>query len=382
MRNLIFASGLLVAVAAISWPVAGQQAGTTQVTAASSALSPAQQTAVTAMTSSLATLSQAATTARTGLNSAAFGGNAAAIQANVEALAAAELALANARAAAFESLQASANKLAPDQIPGLIQQVAGGRRGAAPAPQVAPGTVGPKEGGAGDRPLPEMKPVVWAPGKPRVLMIGGGSSHPYNDVYNPLDTAILEAVGYTVNYTEDRDQASAELKGADVAILSVNRRYFDAPEYRKALSEFVAAGKGIVLLHAGVWRMWPEWNEFYGQVVGGWATSHDRLGPFSVTVTEPTHPVMKDVPAKFDVVDELYHMNAEPQSTQTGTAAIQILAQTQPSARYMQPHAAVWVVNNPTARIVGITLGHDERVHNLPAFKTLLANAVRWTSKK
>jgi len=31
---------------------------------------------------------------------------------------------------------------------------------------------------------------------------------------------------------------------------------------------------------------------------------------------------------------------------------------------------------------VGITLGHDQRVHDLDAFKTLLANAVRWTSGK
>jgi hypothetical protein len=33
------------------------------------------------------------------------------------------------------------------------------------------------------------------------------------------------------------------------------------------------------------------------------------------------------------------------------------------------------------ARIVGITIGHDERVHRLDAFKTLLANAVRWTAR-
>ena len=36
---------------------------------------------------------------------------------------------------------------------------------------------------------------------------------------------------------------------------------------------------------------------------------------------------------------------------------------------------------HPTARIVGITLGHDERVHDLAAFKTLLANAVRWVAR-
>ena len=257
---------------------------------------------------------------------------------------------------------------APAQAPG---------RGALP-----PGTVGPKEGGRGDAPLPETKPIVWVAGKTRVLMVGGGSSHPYGTVYNPLDTAILESAGYAVQYTEDRDQAAAELGKADIALLSVNRRYFDAPEYRKALMDFAAAGKGIVLLHAGVWRMWPEWPEFYQQIVGGWATSHDRLGPFTVNVVKPAHPVMQGVPANFTVEDELYHENAEPASIAAGTSPIEILAETQPSARYMTTHPSVWVVSHPKARIVGIALGHDQRVHDLPAFKALLTNAVKWTSRR
>ena len=36
------------------------------------------------------------------------------------------------------------------------------------------------------------------------------------------------------------------------------------------------------------------------------------------------------------------------------------------------------ITQHPRARIVAITLGHDGRVHDLPAFKTLLVNAVTW----
>jgi type 1 glutamine amidotransferase len=49
--------------------------------------------------------------------------------------------------------------------------------------------------------------------------------------------------------------------------------------------------------------------------------------------------------------------------------------------RFKQPHPAVWVTRHPTARIVGLTIGHDERVHGLDAFKTLLTNAVRWAAR-
>ena len=101
------------------------------------------------------------------------------------------------------------------------------------------------------RPLPETKPIVWAPGKTKVLIIGGGSSHNFGQFFGGTDGATLSAAGFSVNYTEDRDQAAAEIGKADVAVISVNRQFFDTPEYRKALFDFAAAGKGLVMLHPG-----------------------------------------------------------------------------------------------------------------------------------
>jgi uncharacterized protein len=89
---------------------------------------------------------------------------------------------------------------------------------------------------------------------------------------------------------------------------------------------------------------------------------------------------MKGVPASFEVEDELYYMNAEADKIPAGTAPIEVLAETSPSVRFKQPHPAVWITRHPTARIVGITLGHDERVHDHPAFRTLLVNAVQWAA--
>ena len=89
------------------------------------------------------------------------------------------------------------------------------------APQAAPAPVPrrsrPKAGGKGDAPLPETKPIVWPPNKTRVLVIGGGSSHNFGQFFGGTDVATLNAAGFSVNYTEDRDQAAAELGNADVA---------------------------------------------------------------------------------------------------------------------------------------------------------------------
>ena len=240
---------------------------------------------------------------------------------------------------------------------------------------------GPKEGGRGDAPLPETKPIVWAPGKTKVLIIGGGSSHNFGQFFGATDSATLSAAGFSVNYTEDRDQAAAEIGKADVAVISVNRQFFDTPEYRKALFDFAAAGKGLVMLHPGTWYGFAQWPELNATIVGGGARGHDRIAAFSVNAVKPEHPVMKGVPASFTVEDELYYLNAEAEKVPQGTSAIEVLAETSPSVKFMKPHPAVWVTSHPTARIVGITLGHDQRVHDLEAFKTLLVNAVRWAGR-
>ncbi|MBI4625789.1 MAG: ThuA domain-containing protein [Verrucomicrobia bacterium] len=239
----------------------------------------------------------------------------------------------------------------------------------------------PKAGGKGDNPLPPSEPVKWEPGKVKVLIIGGGSSHKFGEFFGKTDGATLRAAGFSVNYTEDRDQAAAELAGADVAIISVNRKFFDTPAYRKAVFDFAAAGKGIVMLHPGTWYGYAEWPELNAKIVGGGARGHDKIAKYSVNALKPVHPVMKGVPASFEVEDELYYINAEPDKIPAGTSPIEVLAETSPSVKFKQSHPVAWITRHEKARIVGVTLGHNERVHDHPAYRTLLANAVKWAGR-
>ena len=90
---------------------------------------------------------------------------------------------------------------------------------------------------------------------------------------------------------------------------------------------------------------------------------------------------MKGVPASFDVEDELYYLNAEPEKVPAGDRRDR-RAGRDVAERPLQEAASrrSGSTSHPKARIVGITLGHDERVHDLAAFKTLLVNAVRWSA--
>jgi putative membrane-bound dehydrogenase-like protein len=240
---------------------------------------------------------------------------------------------------------------------------------------------GPKEGGKGDGPLTPVSQVQWEAGKTRVLVISGGSSHNFATFFGTTDVDTLKAAGFSVHYTEDRDQAAQELKNADVAVISVNRKFFDTTAYRKALMDFAAAGKGIIMYHPGTWYGYTNWPELNAQIVGGGARGHDKIHPFDVK-TVKAHPIMEGVPASFTVEDELYYMNAEPDKIPAGTNPIEILAETSPSDKYNKPHPSVWITKHPSARVVGIALGHDQRVHDMAAFKRLLNNAVKWASGK
>ena len=239
----------------------------------------------------------------------------------------------------------------------------------------------PKTGGQGDGPLVPAKPVQWQEDKTRVLVIGGGSSHKFAEFFGTTDVATLTAAGFSVHYTEDRDQAAAELTNADVAVISVNRKFFDTAAYRRALMAFAGAGKGIVMLHPGTWYGYANWPELNAQIVGGGARGHDKIHPFDVLKVKD-HPVMAGVPDKFTVEDELYYINAEPDKIPAGTAAIEVLAETSPSDKFQKPHPNVWITTHPRARIVGLALGHDARTHDHPAFQKLLINAAKWSSGK
>ncbi len=223
--------------------------------------------------------------------------------------------------------------------------------------------------------IPAAGPMTWGNGL-KVLLVGGGSSHDFTKFFNLADVAILKAAGHSVNYTESPEDTVRELKNVDVAVLSVNRGEWATPELRKALFDFANAGKGLVLLHAGIWYNFKDWPEYNLQIVGGGSRGHDKLGEFKVNVIKD-HPITKGVTKSFAITDELYYMTPDPAGT-----PIEVLAETSNSIKFQKPHPSVFLVKHPKARIAGIALGHDERAHGLPEFKLLLDNAVKWAAGK
>ncbi len=204
----------------------------------------------------------------------------------------------------------------------------------------------------------------------RVLLAGAGSSHDFPRFFLGADAETLRAAGgIDTAATPNVDEALALLPQADVLVLSANHASFGTPRFQQALNAFADAGKGIVVLHASVWRNWAPASGFNKRFVGGGTKSHGG-GEFTVTVKNPGHPLLRGVPATFQIKDENYHIEIDDAS------AVEVLAENAPDKG--SAHPSVWVVKDAKARIACISLGHAAEAHGNPAFKTLLTNAVKW----
>jgi len=208
--------------------------------------------------------------------------------------------------------------------------------------------------------------------------VGGGTHHDFEKFFHQADKATLEKDGFaTVEYTEQTDSILPKLANIDVLYLCNNKAFTDA-KVRKAIFDFVDAGKGLVLVHPALWYNWDkDWPEYNAKLVGGGSRGHDRYGEFEVRVINKDHPITKGVPETFKIKDELYYHKHDANGSQ-----IEVLAEaTQPGGE-KKTFPQVWVTKYPKGRVAAITLGHDAAAHSHPAYQTLLRNAIKWAAGK
>lgn len=210
----------------------------------------------------------------------------------------------------------------------------------------------------------------------RVLMVGGGSSHDFEKFFHQADKALLkEAQRIDPIYTENAEEAVARLAETDVLVLSANHRSFGLSPFQSALKTFADAGKGIVIVHAGVWNNWPPATGFNYRFVGGGTPSHGA-GTFTVSQLGQAHPVLEGVAKAFEIQDELYRPALGSGSPVT------VLAETSEDPKTNRRWPSIWLVEDPKAKIVCIALGHGKEAHENKAYQQLLRNSVRWVASR
>ena len=203
----------------------------------------------------------------------------------------------------------------------------------------------------------------------RVLLAGSGSSHHFPRDFIKTDSEILSDAGFDVIGTLNGAEAVKQLPDADVIVFSGNDNgQWGTDQFQKALNTHADAGKGIVILHAASWKHAWDNGDYNKRFVAGFSPSHG-WGDFEVEVNKPSHKIMDGVPKKFTIRDESYRHEFLKGADATVLAT---------NGEGADEHASVWTVNDPKARIVVITLGHDEHSHANENFQAILTNAVKW----
>ncbi len=205
-----------------------------------------------------------------------------------------------------------------------------------------------------------------------IAIMGGGGSHDFLKFFGIADGEILSDEGKnTVIYTEDVKELGVLIPQVDVLMLT-NNQPLDA-NVKNAIFKGVDSGKlNLLINHPSTWYNWKDWPKYNQELVGGGSRSHEKLQEFEVIVKKPNHPLMKDVPATFSIVDELYRWEKDPAGTE-----IEVLALGK-GLGSGEEFPVVWVVKHHKAKIIGNTLGHDERAHSLKAYQTILKNSLEW----
>ena len=208
----------------------------------------------------------------------------------------------------------------------------------------------------------------------RVLVVGAGSSHHFPRDFIDADVATLSKTGADVIGTMNLAEALEAMPKADVLVFSGNHAQWGTPEFQKALHDFADAGKGIVLIHAATWS--HPWEDYNKRFVAGETKDHGKGDVAADSIRPANHPILKGVPQSFTIADESYHSVFFEKEGQT------TLIENKPDGKSPDPHPALWIVNDPKARIVCYTHGHDDKSHAHEAYQTILRNAVKWVSKK
>lgn len=205
----------------------------------------------------------------------------------------------------------------------------------------------------------------------KIAVTGGSGSHNFKKLFGEVDGKVLSENGAnTVIFTENPNEMDVLIPAVDVLMLT-NNQPLNLTSKQVIFSKVNAGKLNMLIYHPSTWYNWEDWPEYNKQLVGGGSRSHEALQEFEVTVVKPNHPIMKGVPSKFRIVDELYRWEKD------ADAEIEVLAISK-GLESGEEYPSVWIVKHPKAKIIGNTLGHDERAHELEAYKTILKNSLEW----
>jgi hypothetical protein len=223
-----------------------------------------------------------------------------------------------------------------------------------------------------------------------VVVLAGGSPHAHDfDATGAELSALAAAAGHDVELVDDPEHLAGLLDGAAALVFNGlwwrmegdaydswrdRYGYSPSPSTRRALTDFVAGGGGLLALHTAPISFddWPEW----GDVVGGawrWGVSSHPRPQQSVVRIVSDHPVVTGIESPITITDEIYGDLA------VGDAIDVLAVGTRHDGDAAQP--LVWTHRFGEGRVVYDALGHDVSSLRHPDHARLIVQALAWVTE-
>jgi len=203
-----------------------------------------------------------------------------------------------------------------------------------------------------------MKPI-------KTLLFAGGEIHDFKGVGKELEKILKADGSFELTKVENDLSVLEKLDDYDLIVFFYTVGQVSDAQ-RNGLSNFLRAGGGFVGIHSAAdsFRDDPA----YRCMIGGFFVTHPRYRSYQVSVTDPEHPITKNLD-EFMVKDEQYILDYDPRVNVLCTALYQGKAV-----------PVAWTKPWGKGRIFYLALGHDAAACRNESFKTLLLRGSKWAA--
>lgn len=223
-----------------------------------------------------------------------------------------------------------------------------------------------------------------------VLAEHGGIHRPFVEAAMKWLHGESQRDGFTIDYLEDTRAINAKYLRHHRLFIQLNYPpYGWNPTASAAFEHYIESGEGgwIGFHHATLlgefdgYGIWPWFQDFMGGI--RWKDYIRNFATATVKNEAPAHPIMKGVPAFFQIKDEeWYTYDKSPRPNVRVLASVDENSYQPDTAIKMGDHPAVWTNEHYKARNVYIFMGHRPEHFQNQAFTTLFHNAILWAARK
>ena len=224
----------------------------------------------------------------------------------------------------------------------------------------------------------------------RVIAIAepGGLHAPFVDAAKIWLDKLAAENNFTVDYIQNTDKIDDAFLARYQLFIQLNYPPYNwTSTAAAAFEKYIDQGKGgwIGFHHATLlgefdgFKMWPWFSDFMGGI--RFTSYIPTFADGTVTVEDPSHPVMKGVTTPFVIHhEEWYTWDKSPRANVHVLASVNENTYTPDTKIKMGDHPVIWTNENHKARNIYIFMGHHADLFDNPAFTAIFKNSIFWAA--